>query len=141
MIPTHLEYSHFAPFPFRPIATLLPYLSAISPSSQFADSQFAPSPFHPFSFCPISISPHCIFSSPFYIFLLSLFLHPYNFNPNNKSLQKHCQTVFSRFLLMTIFFPVENTWHSENPGQNPAMGSCICFSKWWYSVSYHTTQD
>jgi hypothetical protein len=21
------------------------------------------------------------------------------------------------------------------------MGSCICFSKWWYSVSYHTTQD
>jgi hypothetical protein len=36
-----------------------------------------------------------------------------------KSLQKHCQTVFSRFLSMTIFIPAENTRHSEKPGQNP----------------------
>jgi hypothetical protein len=27
-----------------------------------------------------------------------------------KSLQKHCQMVFSRFLSMTIFIPAENTW-------------------------------
>jgi hypothetical protein len=26
-----------------------------------------------------------------------------------KSLQKHCQTVFSRFLSMTIFIPAEDT--------------------------------
>jgi hypothetical protein len=38
-----------------------------------------------------------------------------------KSLQKHCQTVFSRFLLITIFIPAENTRHSEKPGQNPVM--------------------
>jgi hypothetical protein len=37
----------------------------------------------------------------------------------SKSLQKHCQTVFSRFLSMTIFIPAENTHHSEKPGQNP----------------------
>jgi hypothetical protein len=30
-----------------------------------------------------------------------------------KSLQKHCQTVFSRFLSMTIFILAENTRHSE----------------------------
>jgi hypothetical protein len=36
-----------------------------------------------------------------------------------KSLQKHCQAVFSRFLSMTILIPAENTRHSENPGQNP----------------------
>jgi hypothetical protein len=36
-----------------------------------------------------------------------------------KSLQKHCQTVFSRFLSMVIFIPAENIQHSEKPGQNP----------------------
>jgi hypothetical protein len=35
-----------------------------------------------------------------------------------KSLQKYCQTVFSRFLSMTIFIPAENTRHAEKPGQN-----------------------
>jgi hypothetical protein len=30
-----------------------------------------------------------------------------------KSLQKHCQMVFSRFLSMTISIPAENTWHSR----------------------------
>jgi hypothetical protein len=43
-----------------------------------------------------------------------------------KSLQKHCQTVFSRFLSMTIFIPAENTRHSEKPGQNP-VGQNIIF--------------
>jgi hypothetical protein len=37
-----------------------------------------------------------------------------------KSLQKPCQTVFSRFL-STIFILAENTRHSEKPGQNPAI--------------------
>jgi hypothetical protein len=37
-----------------------------------------------------------------------------------KSLQKHCQMVFSRFLAMTIFIPAENTQHSEFPGHIPA---------------------
>jgi hypothetical protein len=32
-----------------------------------------------------------------------------------KSLQKHCQTVFSRFLSMNIFIPAENTRHSTYP--------------------------
>jgi hypothetical protein len=41
-----------------------------------------------------------------------------------KSLQKHCQTVFSKFLSRTIFIPAENTRHSEKPGQNPAQCSC-----------------
>jgi hypothetical protein len=36
-----------------------------------------------------------------------------------KSLQEHCQMVFSRFLSMTIFIPAENTRHSQKPGQNP----------------------
>jgi hypothetical protein len=39
-----------------------------------------------------------------------------------KSPQKHCQTVFSRFLSMTIFIPAENT---ENPGQNSAGGIAL----------------
>jgi hypothetical protein len=36
-----------------------------------------------------------------------------------KSLQKHCQTVFSRFLSMTIFIPAEDAPRSEKSGQNP----------------------
>jgi hypothetical protein len=35
-----------------------------------------------------------------------------------RSLQKHCQMVFSRFVSTTIFIPAENTLHSEKPGQN-----------------------
>jgi hypothetical protein len=35
-----------------------------------------------------------------------------------KSLQKHCQMVFSRLWSMTIFIPAENTRHSEKHGQN-----------------------
>jgi hypothetical protein len=40
-----------------------------------------------------------------------------------RSLQKHCQMVFSRFLSTTIFIPAENTRHSEKPEQNPSCRS------------------
>jgi hypothetical protein len=46
-------------------------------------------------------------------------LNMHSSKPLLKSLQKQCQTVFSRFLSMTIFIPAENTRHSEKPGQNP----------------------
>jgi hypothetical protein len=41
-----------------------------------------------------------------------------------KSLQKHCQTVFSKILSITVFFPAENTWHSEKPWQRPESIKC-----------------
>jgi hypothetical protein len=41
-----------------------------------------------------------------------------------KSLQKHCQTVFSRFLAATIFVPAENTRHSEFPAAS-IDGGCL----------------
>jgi hypothetical protein len=50
-----------------------------------------------------------------------------------KSLQKHCQTVFSRFLSMTIFIPAENTRQSEKPGQNPGV-----LSFFFSSVAFET---
>jgi hypothetical protein len=37
----------------------------------------------------------------------------------HKSLQKHSQTVFSRFLAATTFVPAKNTRHSEFPGHIP----------------------
>jgi hypothetical protein len=38
---------------------------------------------------------------------------------NSQNAMKDCQTVFSRFLLTTIFVPAENIQHSGFPGHIP----------------------
>jgi hypothetical protein len=38
--------------------------------------------------------------------------------------------VFSSFLSTTIFIPADNTRHSEEPGQNPAVGRLVEFESY-----------
>jgi hypothetical protein len=42
-----------------------------------------------------------------------------------KSLQEHCQMVFSSFWVTAIFIPAENTWHSEFPGHIAVLPYCF----------------